>query len=216
MTSLDPSAIRLYRYGEDLPPEYWHELSRRDSGEVCRRTLVAPHGPTGFQISFLGRDYLCDPVQRRIRLAGAPEERLGFQEYLILLVYLLQARDLPLSGEWVNEKELRGGALFFRGPHALFREPLEKRFARDPGGLLRAGLAAGGVASGRGDASFRLQALPRIPLEYIFYGEDEEFPAQLTMVFDRTVERHLPLDVIWALVNVAGQRVLRTGEQKEE
>jgi hypothetical protein len=112
----------------------------------------------------------------------------------------------------VNEKELKGGALFFRGPHTLARGPLEKKYARDPQGLLRAGQSLGGKATGKGEASFVLAALPRIPLEYIFYGEDEEFPAQLIITFDRTVERHLPLDVIWALVNIASRKLLEAGE----
>jgi hypothetical protein len=112
----------------------------------------------------------------------------------------------------VNEKELNGGALFFRGPHALSKEPLEEKFARDPQGFLRAGLALGGTATQGGDAAFELRALPRIPLEYIFYAEDDEFPAQLIITFDRTIDRHLPLDVIWALVNLATRSILKAGD----
>lgn len=209
---MDPAAIALYRFGESLPPEYWEELSRRDPAEICRRALVNYGPENGYRITFLGESYQGDPSRRQVYKTSAPEERLSFQDYLVLLVYLLHAEDLPLSGVWVNEKELKGGALFFRGPHVLAREPLEKKYARDPAGLLQAGQALGGKATGKGDASFSLTVLPRIPLEYIFYREDEEFPAQLTITFDRTVERHLPLDVIWALVNIASRKLWEAGE----
>ena len=53
---------------------------------------------------------------------------------------------------------------------------------------------------------------PEFPLEYILYAEDDEFPAQLIITFDRTIDRHLPLDVIWALVNVTTQRILKAGD----
>ena len=45
-------------------------------------------------------------------------------------------------------------------------------------------------------------------MEYILYAEDEEFPAQITINFDRTIHRHLPLDVIWAMINLTGRSLL--------
>jgi hypothetical protein len=45
-------------------------------------------------------------------------------------------------------------------------------------------------------------------VEYILYAEDDEFPAQLIITFDRTVDRHLPLDAIWALINLTTHRLL--------
>ncbi|MBI5586710.1 MAG: DUF3786 domain-containing protein [Deltaproteobacteria bacterium] len=213
---MDPAAISLYRYGDSLPPEHWAELDRRDPAAICRQALVDYEKGDGYGITFLGERYQCDPIRRKIFKSQSPLERLGFQDALVLLVYLLHARELPLSGKWVTEKELPGGALFFRGPHALAREPLEKRYARNPQGLLEAGQTLGGRATGKGDGSFVLTALPRVRLEYIFYGEDEEFPAQLIITFDRTVEQHLPLDVIWALVNITGKKLLEAGEALAE
>jgi hypothetical protein len=209
---MDPAAISLYRYGDSLPPDYWDELALRDPAAVCRNSLADYRPEGGYSITFLGEGYQCDPRLRKVCRVRTPDERLSFQDYLVLLHYLLKAQDLPQAGDWVNEKELKGGALFFRGPHTLAREPLEKRYARDPQGLLAAGQALGGTATGKGEASFLLTALPRIPLEYIFYGEDEEFPAQLIITFDRTVERHLALDVIWALVNITSRKILQAGE----
>jgi hypothetical protein len=38
----------------------------------------------------------------------------------------------------------------------------------------------------------------------------------LIITFDRTVEQHLPLDVIWALVNIASRKILQAGEALAE
>ena len=214
MAPLDPADISLYRYGEHLPPEYWEELHLRDPASICRTALVDYEAEAGYRFFFIGEMVRCDLHRRRIYRDSNPDDRLSFQEYLVMMVYLLKARDLPLNGIWVNEKELPGGALFFRGPHALSRDPLERRYARDPQGLLKSGLALGGRVTGKGDASFLLKTLPRVPLEYIFYKEDDEFPAQLIITFDRTVEQHLPLDVIWALVNITTRKILQAGEAR--
>ena len=58
------------------------------------------------------------------------------------------------------------------------------------------------------DAAFRLFVLPRIPMEFILYGADEEFPAELVITFDRVIEHHFKLDVVWALVNVTVERLV--------
>ena len=212
MPSLDPTDISLYRGAENIPPEYWEELNRQSSEEVCRRSLATHNPETGYALPFLNDRLHCRPDTRQIHWEGERARSPSFQEALVSLMYLLRTREIPLSGIKVNEKELNGGALFFRGPHALSKETLEEKFARDPQGFLQAGLALGGIATQGGDAAFELRALPRIPLEYIFYAEDDEFPAQLTITFDRTIDRHLPLDVIWALVNLATRSILEAGD----
>ena len=140
------------------------------------------------------------------------ERSPSFQEALVSLLYLLRAQEIPLSGVKVNEKELNGQAAGSRGTPCPVQEPLEKKIHRDPQGFLQAGLALGGIATHGGDGSFELRALPRIPLEYILYAQDDEFPAQLIITFDRTIDRHLPLDVIWALVNLATRSILKAGD----
>lgn len=46
----------------------------------------------------------------------------------------------------------------------------------------------------RGDFSFTLYPLPKIPLYYIFYLADEEFPASVTCLFASNAERFMPVD----------------------
>jgi hypothetical protein len=212
MPPLDPNQTPLYRRGDSIPPEYWKVLRQQDPEEVCRRAQVSFSEEKGYRVPFLNRVHFCHPRLTRLYREEEPEASLNFQETLVLLFYLLKAQDVPTVGIKVTEREIPGGFLFFQGPHALFREPLEKEYGRSPETFLRAGLALGGRETGKGEASFELPALPRIPLEYILYTADEEFAAQIIITFDRTVSHHLPLDVLWALVNVAGRRLLKTDQ----
>lgn len=207
MPPVDPNTVSRFRNSEHIPEYYWQELSALDPNEVCQRALVSFQAGLGFQILFLNRGVVCQPEAILIRRIDSPEEPLSFQEYLVLLVYLLKAQERPLSGKKVSERELPGGELFFRGPHALLKEPLEKKFGRDPQGFLQAGRTLGGRATGKGDASFELLTLPRIPVEYILYVEDDEFSSQVLINFDSTISRHLPLDAIWALINITSRRL---------
>jgi hypothetical protein len=207
MPPVDPNEVSLFRECAHIPAHYWQDLLGLDPPDICRRGLVTFLPGKGFLIPFLNRPYVCQPETARIWREDYPEKSLSFQEYLVLLVYLQRAQESPLDGKKVSERELPGGELFFRGPHALLTEPLESQFGRDPQGFLRAGLSLNGQETGRGEASFELLVLPRIPVEYILYCEDEEFPAQITINFDCTISRHLPLDVIWALINLTTRRL---------
>ena len=202
---------------EELDPYYWDRLIRSDPEKVCRRAMVSfRKDEEAYTLNFLGRPYSIYPFLRTLTRTGRSgtdspyrKDRIPFAEGVVLLSYLLKAKEVPLSERWVTEKDLPGGEAFFRGPHQLTSEPVLKRYGRDPAGLLEAGRCLGGRSVRAGDAAIRINALPRVPLNYILWKEDDEFPPRLTVAFDASAPEHLPLDVIWALVHVVTNRLAR-------
>jgi hypothetical protein len=201
----------IYEDPSEIDPKLWSELSSQDVHEVCARASVRYDREQGcYQIPFLQQTYACYPESRVIEcLDQNSSQKLSFQFYLVLLTYLLRAQGTGLTGRMVTGSEIKGGDFFFRGPHALLIRPLEKRFGQDAETFLEVGLRLGGAQTDFGDVSFRLWPLPKIPLGYILWVADEEFPARVVVTFDASIERHLPLDVIWALVNLVGGALLR-------
>jgi hypothetical protein len=90
---------------------------------------------------------------------------------------------------------------FFVGPHELRTTKVLDRYGQDPGGFRRAVASLEGRLVDMADAAGRLLPFPRIPLYFLMWFEDEEFPARLKVLFDRSIEQFLPADAIWALVN---------------
>jgi hypothetical protein len=200
---------------DEIDSSYWEELMKSDPGDVCRRSLGSYHpAEEAYRIPLLNQGYRVFPSRRAIEREKATTVRslrydsISFSEALVVVIYLLRSREIPLAGKQKTEKELPGGETFFRGPHELPRKPILKRFGRNPEGFLRAGSSLRGQPLDFGDAAFRLTALPRVPLDYILWAEDDEFPSRLTLAFDPTVAEHLPLDVIWALVHLASRRIV--------
>jgi hypothetical protein len=187
----------------------WQELAAREAGEVCRRCLVAS-GPGGYSLEFLNRRYFVEPGSGRI--GGQREDGLlaDAEFELLVLTYLTQAAELPVEGAWISEKDLPAGSQFFRGPHALPLEPLRARFGEDLPGFRRAALELGASPLPYADAAYAFSALPRIPAGCLLWAGDEEFPARVNLLFDRTLGRHLPLDVVLALAHCLVLRLLET------
>ncbi len=186
----------------EAPPEYWDRLKEADPATVSRRTLArAVEG--GYDLFFLNQPLFVDPGARRL-LDGDRNPDPRFQRpllTLVVLLYLLSAAETEAAGETVSARDLPAGH-FFRGPHALPTGRIVERFGPDGAGFPAAGQALGGVPAELADASVRLTPLPRVPLFLLFWEADEDFPAEASVLFDRSIARHLPPDAIWGLVNL--------------
>ncbi len=95
-------------------PFYWEKLSKLHPTDVCNRT-EALYNPTwnGFVLPVYNLRYLILPKAKKIlRMEWndkTVEEELPPFFYLMVLVYLTEAKETKPSHTWISEKDLRGG-----------------------------------------------------------------------------------------------------------
>jgi hypothetical protein len=201
--------------GQDIqvPARYWEELGQRDSQELCRTALAEFHPPEGLILHFINEPYLVDLQETCVKRAkGGVWEKVNYDLLeLILLVYLLGAKEEGLGNEMITVQQLKD-AHFFQGPHALHTAPLVDRYGRDAEGFRKAVRALGAEPLHLADAACRIQALPRVPVYYLLWEGDEEFEPRLSVLFDRSVEKHLTADAVWGLVTLVTIALVRAEE----
>ena len=192
-----------------VPGQYWQELGERDVEEVCKNASARNHPPTGLLLPFLKEYLLIDKENRCLRRQSHGHwERVDNPLLeLVCLVYLLNAGPEPLSHKMVSVKELKTGH-FFTGPHELRIQPLLDLYGDDLEGFKEAAERVGGEILDLADAGYKFEALPKVPLYYLFWKGDEEFRPRLSVLFDRSVEHHLPADAIWGLVALVSDVLL--------
>ena len=179
--------------------ELWNTLKKIDPKEVERRSLASYTAENEcFTLKIFNRDYFIYPKKQIIQSVDAPSESPVFYLYLASINYLIGAKDIPLDGRWVSEKEFPSGLLFFRGQHEMPAGKIEEMYGQDKKGFISVCRKLGGIAIEGGDAAFELRVFPRLPVRLILWLADEEFPARLTYLFDRTANVHFLLDGIWA------------------
>ena len=195
-----------------VPPEYWDDLKKMGSEDLCGRSLATPKLPEGFLIRFLNDDLLIDVENRCLwRLGLDQREKIEYPLLeLVILVYLLNATPDLLSREMVSANDLKD-AHFFQGPHALKVAPLVERYGRDLDGFKKASESLGGELLDMADAAYKFSPLPKIPLYYLLWEGDDEYKPHLSILFDRSIERHLSADAIWGLVNLVSNQLLKRG-----
>jgi hypothetical protein len=195
-----------------VDPFYWNKLSELHPTDVCNRT-EALYQPAleGFLLPVYNLRYLILPKEREILRMGRNDKPVqeGLHPYFypMVLVYMTEAKDIKPTHTWISEKDLKGGSTFFRGPHRLEVEGLITLFGRDPEAFLRGGETLGGSEILYGDKGFALDVFPKVSLAYILWKGDAEFPPKINVLFDSTIETHLPLDIIWCTVAETSRRL---------
>lgn len=180
----------------------WAQVRRIDPIETAERAgvLFRPLD-RALGIDFLSEKLWLSLAEERIEDSHGNFPQDSETEFLVLS-YLCNVKNEPQTGVWITERQLPGGNLFFQGPHRLPYLRIIERFGRDADGFLKAGQAVGAEPLEFGDASLAFQVFPRIRFGCVLWIEDDEFPARVTFLFDESLKRQLPLDVVLGLVNV--------------
>lgn len=183
----------------------WEQLEKLDHAETARRAgCQLLSDPDRYVLTLLNTDFIVRTADKSISavLIDSSERPADFLEQLCILAYLINAKDLPLSGKLVNGLALPGGQFFFRGVHCLPTEKLEQVFGDHPEAMLEAAKVIHAEPAEFGDASIQLRILPRVPVTIVIWGRCEEFEARASILFDKTAADQLPLDALLAVVNL--------------
>lgn len=207
-----PPALNHNSIPVQVPPEYWDILKQRDINELCNFTLAEPHGSGGLTFCFLQENIFLDIENRCIRrLENNRREKTDDPLLeLIILVYFINVRSLcPVGKDIIGVGDLRESHFFKAPPHELKLGHLSERYGTDPEGFRAAAEYLKGKPVNMADMAYMFLPFPRVPLYYLFWKGDEEFPPRFSLLFDRSVEECFAADAIWGLVNRVSLELLR-------
>jgi hypothetical protein len=186
----------------------WKILLDLNPDDVCRRAEVDFDKSAGYYIlPFFNERIFISPEQRRIWggswLVDLVLNELAKYSMLSVLWYLIHAKDIPLTGNLINPRELSGGLIFTSGSHMLPLNELTDKYACDLQSFIQRGFKHGAQQLSYGDACVKLFPFPRVPIVLLIWKQDEEFPARAYILLDSTCSEHLPTDIIWSTAMVS-------------
>ena len=191
-------------------PLHWEDLRSRSREQILGRDGVrVPADSKGYEVEFLNSVCLVDPVAELIaELSPNPERELPEAFQILLIRYLVAENGGPLEGKEVSEKDFPGGVTFFQGPHTLNVAPIVQLYGRDPEAFESRGRDLAAIPVPHGDKAMRFLPFPLMPVTYVLWKEDEEFPASVSVLFDKSITRWFELDMIFTLVLVLTERIV--------
>ena len=183
--------------------EAWEILSALDSKDAeARAGAVFDPDNSTYKLACLGQEIIVSLTDRDIAGTSAPGrfliEKLGEYSRLSILRYLINSKDLPLSGRLVKPSDLPGVDFFSKGSHVLPLDKIVRQFENDFDGFIETGMKLGGSQAEYGDVSLRLLPFPRLPVFIILWAGDDAFPSKTSLLFDSTCTSHTATDILWS------------------
>ena len=179
----------IRRFGLDYSEKYLYLDFCGARYRIERSTGVVEKSPEG------DRDF------RRGAVPGNYEEDLSIYD---ILCY--SRPEASLSGRWCLVNSLPGvGQNNGLGDNAVQR--YEQEIDRYPEAFREACGELGGREVPMGDMGYEIPVFPFFPLRLRFYYGDEEFPAQLSVLFDENTLQYMHYETTYYVVNCLMGRV---------
>lgn len=198
---------RNYEYGYNLA---YKIASRRlaEMGDVelqCHRSgadceVIDSH-PV-ISLDYLNRRYSIALPDIKISLIGSDEE-VPLKDKILLLHYVIQAAGTSLADKSITYKELPEGVVYFRTFHKRAIKPIVDHFGDKPTRLIEAARELGGQKADYGDAAVTIDAFKNVPITFVLWRGDEEFPAEGSILFNANIADYLSIEDI----NVLSERI---------
>ena len=187
---------------------YFKALAKQNPDAVCNRAVCEfDDKQSYYQLNMWNQEYAIYPNENRIDRIGNNTLDPENYNYLFIIQYLLHAKAIEPKNEWISEKDIPGGPTFFRGPHEIPTGLITSRFENDLDGFKKSCEQLNGEPIDMGDAGYRFQITPRIPLALLYWMGDEDFPAEAKILYDKTIIDHLATDIIFALAVLVCSRL---------
>lgn len=146
-----------------------------------------------FTATYLGDKYYISFPDGAVEYTDRDEE-VAITVKILLLHYLTNANGAPLQNKFISFKELPDGAIYIEPFTNRAIKPMLNLFAAKQEEFVRLALSIGGRRETIGDTSVTVFPFPRVPITYVIWSADEEFPASGNILFDGSASCYLPTE----------------------
>ena len=168
-----------------------HVFSQKDAEAMAYKAGVTYNADSKeFLVPFIGQDYRVVFPDGEVYYKDSDNDVI-IEVKILILHYLYGASGVPLQNSWISFKELPDGFIYIEPFTNRAIRPLVGIFGNIPEKMLAAGEKLGGERLKIGDASITIPVFPRVPITFILWEGDEEFPANGNVLFDASAPRYL-------------------------
>jgi hypothetical protein len=129
-----------------------------------------------------------------------------------LLYRYAESIEVPLTKKLITFRQVSGGRAYASVFNGRVLVPFAKKFGEAPKKFQKAAKRLNGVSTPLGDLAYAIPAFPLVPLTFVLWLPDEEFPARAKFFMDSSVETYLDAEAITHLAAITTKRLLVIGE----
>jgi len=174
--------------------QYLQQIAEIDL--VSRASILGAKVVDGaLEIPFYGEPHRVS----RAGVRSAADKRASFAVCVLLCCYVLQSpEEEPDAGEWVTYREFKdAGPLvgyFTSNTHKIIESTFSGRMDTLKAACRR--LGGRSLDEPAFDVAVRFEMLPRIPVFFRFNDRDDMLPAQTSILFRQSAEKHIDMECL--------------------
>ena len=179
----------------DVTYEYAvNKLAGKEPVEVARNA-GAGYDPEirMFKVIYLGETFTVSFPDGAVNLPGKDQE-VPIVTKILILHYLATANGAPLQNKYISFKELPDGAIYIEPFTNRAIRPMLKYFADYQREFVDLTKTLDAREESLGDTSVTVFPFPRVPITYVIWSGDDEFPASGNILFDASAPCYLPTE----------------------
>jgi hypothetical protein len=187
-------------------------LASHDLDQLVERSGAVRLAQDRIGLRCVGQDFeILYPDGTVLQADGSPAD---VNVAILLLLYLLEATGRPSRGEWISFEQLPGGSGYLASFRGRVVAPILQAFGPKPDRLAAVARSLDGEPLTLGDVAVSIAALPRVPIAYVLWRGDDEFPPSASVVFDASVEGYLDAEVLTALAERTSRRLVAAAREQ--
>ncbi|MBU7005132.1 DUF3786 domain-containing protein [Phosphitispora fastidiosa] len=170
------------------------QLQKKEPREAARNAGAEYNPETGgILITYLGDTFRVSYPDGRVEPAEDGKE-VSLTVKILILHYLNTANGAPLQGKLISFKELPDGAIYIEPFTRRAIKPMLNLFAERQDEFVELAKGIGAEKQSLGDTSVTIYPFPNVPITYVIWSGDDEFPASGNILFDASAPFYLPTE----------------------
>jgi hypothetical protein len=121
----------------------------------------------------------------------APDDLDTFTLKLLTLIYLSNSDGTPPSGTWASYREFPGGRFYEPVVKRSVEYPLASAFGENLDEFEKVAESLEGKTEDFGDAAYSFSLFPHVPICFVIWRSDAEFPSRAVVLFDSNCHHNL-------------------------
>ena len=181
----------------------FEELANGDFDDIVRKSKSEIYGNNKIKLPFFGEEVLVDPGSQKIYWFSEKyldkKECLDVFSSLIILHYLTISDGSLLEGKWISYRELPNG-LFYGKTIPGVLKPLVSRFENSFEEFTNKAIRMGGKRTDDFNNGVIIYPFKMFPIVMILDEKDDEFEANIRILFDGSATHYIKTDVIKTII----------------
>ena len=189
--------------------DVWREKYLEMDREELKERFHLEGDPDAHYLIYFNQRYRLDQRTGMVTLEEDPERTLAFNT--VMSIYHLFYYSKPwarLAGRFVPFRDVKRAAPFDAAFKRNILDTAARTFEGHIAELRRACEALNGQPLSQGDVGCQIQAFDCMPLQFIFWDGDEEFPAQANILFDADITDFLHEETVVCVGNELLRRLV--------